>query len=372
MKQITTLTLLFFLFLGPSAVLAQVAGRTVVIERPGGEKAVFRGLDMRELSKKLGEFFKSDKDGKLRILNLDNPEKDVIRFLKTGDQVEVTEISSGSAEEMYREYAQGYDRSLLISCQSNLKNLATANEMYSTDWSGNYPQSLEKLTPNYLVEIPSCPTDGHPAYAFEVSDPDADGDTYEIICKGDHSAMGVPANYPRYSWLMGLLLEPSEALAAYERTKAEYERQTQPLPPEEDLPELKAPQRKGKADPDLLMDLELAEGLPGYEEVAELKLMPSTPESISGGKELFVAYCSACHGDQGKGDGPAGGFLEPKPTDLTDPLSYSHGRLELGIFRSIYFGIPGTGAAPWAEHLDPVDEIWPLVHYVRSLQDKDD
>ena len=28
--------------------------------------------------------------------------------------------------------------------------------MYSTDWSGHYPESLSQLTPNYLAKIPEC------------------------------------------------------------------------------------------------------------------------------------------------------------------------------------------------------------------------
>lgn len=41
-------------------------------------------------------------------------------------------------------------------CKSNLKNLSTALEMYSTDHGGAYPQSLEELTPQYLETVPRC------------------------------------------------------------------------------------------------------------------------------------------------------------------------------------------------------------------------
>ncbi|CAN0391541.1 unnamed protein product, partial [Phaeothamnion confervicola] len=47
----------------------------------------------------------------------------------------------------------------LTGCKSNLKNLATSLEMYSTDNAGHYPRSsLNLLTPNYLKVIPQCPT----------------------------------------------------------------------------------------------------------------------------------------------------------------------------------------------------------------------
>jgi len=35
-------------------------------------------------------------------------------------------------------------------------------------------------------------------------------------------------------------------------------------------------------------------------------------------KEIFSTRCSTCHGPQGKGDGPAGAALNPKPRNLGD------------------------------------------------------
>jgi mono/diheme cytochrome c family protein len=35
------------------------------------------------------------------------------------------------------------------------------------------------------------------------------------------------------------------------------------------------------------------------------------------GKELYAAYCAACHGKEGRGDGPAAASLKVAPTDLT-------------------------------------------------------
>jgi len=36
------------------------------------------------------------------------------------------------------------------------------------------------------------------------------------------------------------------------------------------------------------------------------------------GKKLYVTYCSSCHGDGGKGDGPAAASLPVKPANHTD------------------------------------------------------
>ncbi len=36
------------------------------------------------------------------------------------------------------------------------------------------------------------------------------------------------------------------------------------------------------------------------------------------GKKLYTTYCSSCHGDSGKGDGPAAASLPVKPANHTD------------------------------------------------------
>ena len=41
------------------------------------------------------------------------------------------------------------------------------------------------------------------------------------------------------------------------------------------------------------------------------------------GEEMYASYCSACHGDKGKGDGPAVAATTTPPRDLT-MLSKSH------------------------------------------------
>ena len=41
-------------------------------------------------------------------------------------------------------------------CPSNLKNLATATQMYATDHKGAYPANLSQLVPDYLRELPQC------------------------------------------------------------------------------------------------------------------------------------------------------------------------------------------------------------------------
>ena len=46
---------------------------------------------------------------------------------------------------------------------------------------------------------------------------------------------------------------------------------------------------------------------------------PLTPggETVRVGQHYFVRYCSACHGMEGRGDGPAAVALRTPPADLT-------------------------------------------------------
>ena len=55
------------------------------------------------------------------------------------------------------------------SCET-IKNIGTAVEMYAADNSGCYPASLNKLTPDYLKTIPTCPyTNRSYNYSFSVN-----------------------------------------------------------------------------------------------------------------------------------------------------------------------------------------------------------
>jgi len=40
-------------------------------------------------------------------------------------------------------------------------------------------------------------------------------------------------------------------------------------------------------------------------------------EAAEQGKLLYGIYCTSCHGEQGRGDGPSAGSLQPRPANLT-------------------------------------------------------
>jgi len=52
--------------------------------------------------------------------------------------------------------------------------------------------------------------------------------------------------------------------------------------------------------------------------------LATSAEQEPPGRELYVRYCGACHGPQGKGDGVASSFMRPSPPNLT-LLAKQHG-----------------------------------------------
>lgn len=99
-------------------------------------------------------------------------------------------------------------RRQLTECKSNQKNIGTAMEMYSTDWSGHYPDRLTKLVPNYLDALPTCPAAGAMTYQMEYGPKAAHNkasfsDYYYLYCAGqNHSRAGLPENTPAYDGVM--------------------------------------------------------------------------------------------------------------------------------------------------------------------------
>src|ERR1035437_518562 len=63
---------------------------------------------------------------------------------------------------------------------------------------------------------------------------------------------------------------------------------------------------------------------------------PARRTSASSGSEMYRAYCAACHGQVGKGDGPARFALKSAPTDLTQLAKRNSGKFpELQVFLAI-------------------------------------
>lgn len=93
----------------------------------------------------------------------------------------------------------------LTACRSNLRNIGTALEMYSTDALGRFPTQLSRVAPNYLQAIPTCPSAGVDTYSPSYESATTP-DVYTVYCKGaHHEAAGMPADFPLYTSTQGLV-----------------------------------------------------------------------------------------------------------------------------------------------------------------------
>lgn len=88
-----------------------------------------------------------------------------------------------------------------------------------------------------------------------------------------------------------------------------------------------------------------------------------TPELVAHGKGLFVAQCTSCHGDSGRGDGPAAGALNPPPRNFTVDAGWKNGRKPSQIFKTLKEGL---NAMPNFQSL-PAEDRWAIAHYVETL-----
>ncbi|MEE9170392.1 MAG: c-type cytochrome [bacterium] len=90
------------------------------------------------------------------------------------------------------------------------------------------------------------------------------------------------------------------------------------------------------------------------------------------GKALYEKECAICHNSNGKGDGFAAPFLDPKPRDFTTGVFKIRSTISLAtnedLFRTITRGIPGT-LMPSFEYLSD-DERWDLVAYVKNFDQR--
>lgn len=110
---------------------------------------------------------------------------------------------------------------------------------------------------------------------------------------------------------------------------------------------------------------QLQEGI----DVNELGNNPSQ-ELIATGKELYQANCVSCHGENGKGDGPAGGGLNPAPRDFTAEDGWTNGRTFESMYKTLEEGIIANGMNSYNQLT--VKERFGIIHYIRTLADLPD
>jgi mono/diheme cytochrome c family protein len=121
-----------------------------------------------------------------------------------------------------------------------------------------------------------------------------------------------------------------------------------------------------------------------YAQETKIEKVPIQHTSAASGSQMYVAYCAACHGKDGKGDGPAASALKVPPTDLTTLAKRNNGKFPRN---EVYDTISGQRSVAahgskdmpvWGTLFHSIDanESWSMLRlknltdYIESLQVK--
>jgi mono/diheme cytochrome c family protein len=97
--------------------------------------------------------------------------------------------------------------------------------------------------------------------------------------------------------------------------------------------------------------------------------IPENPDTTAKGALLFTQECIRCHGPNGKGDGPDGASLDPKPADFTARThfdDYLFWRVSEGGL-----GDPTCSAMPAFKSKFSEEDRWVLVRHIQSFAKPD-
>jgi copper transport protein len=93
--------------------------------------------------------------------------------------------------------------------------------------------------------------------------------------------------------------------------------------------------------------------------------VPPDDQSLAMGKDVYTTYCETCHGETGRGDGPSGLRLVPRPADLrlhTAPGVHTDGEL----YYWVAYGFPGSAMPAWKQQGLTDQQIWSVINYARA------
>lgn len=112
---------------------------------------------------------------------------------------------------------------------------------------------------------------------------------------------------------------------------------------------------------------------------APVKLAGKTvpADTLNLGRTAYLQYCRACHGDEGKGDGPSAPGLRPPPRNFTQGEFKFAGVLDQklprdeDLVRIVRSNLHGTAMLGWDV---PDGELTAIIQYLKTLSDawKDD
>ncbi len=98
------------------------------------------------------------------------------------------------------------------------------------------------------------------------------------------------------------------------------------------------------------------------------KTNPLGSDAAMAGKAIYDIQCASCHGDSGKGDGPAGQALTPPAANLVDSVAkyqddYLHYRIAEGGTMDPY-----NSSMPPFKNVLSEDEIWQVVSHMNTFK----
>lgn len=105
---------------------------------------------------------------------------------------------------------------------------------------------------------------------------------------------------------------------------------------------------------------------------ATAQTQPAAPKSYRKlidsvkGPDLFHAYCAACHGVEGKGDGPASSALKTKPANLTVLAKNNGGKFPVEQVQKFISGDDHSLQSHGSREMP----VWgPIFHQIENDQD---
>ena len=116
-----------------------------------------------------------------------------------------------------------------------------------------------------------------------------------------------------------------------------------------------------------------------------IKRITTSQTSPASGQQMYDNYCAVCHGNNGRGDGPAASALKTVPTDLTALAARNNGKFpELHVYAAIQGDrdLPAHGPSDmpvWGNVFQTMSRgssgevqmrISNLVQYIKGLQGK--
>jgi mono/diheme cytochrome c family protein len=119
---------------------------------------------------------------------------------------------------------------------------------------------------------------------------------------------------------------------------------------------------------------------------AQDKPTPVVPPDVASGKQTYMEHCTACHGEDGRGTGPASSVLKVPPPDLRRLAMRHNDKFpEEYVTRVVRFGSPfsahGSSDMPvWGPIFSVLENgnevgvrrrIKNLCAYLASIQDKE-